>query len=255
VSLRELQQAFAATCLEPEPPASMLGRLHGTHERWLVYRHMVRTRLEQMAKQGLRRTRATLGPERFSQAFSAYLVEDPPRTRYIRDVVSLFVAHAAPRWRDDPSLPPHTHDLARFEAARWELADLPEPAPQAAAEFDFDAVPVMGGAYRLLSLDYPVHRKRPAGEAYAAEPTALVMYRRPLGTKAEVLSINPITLALMQRWAGGRETVSEAIRAVALAGGFAVDARFLEGLCSVLADFLERGIVLGSRNAEEERRP
>ena len=52
---------------------------------------------------------------------------------------------------------------------------------------------------------------------------------------------------LLRAWIPGDRTMTEAVQAVAQARGTAIDARFIDGLSSLLEDFLGRGILLGSR--------
>lgn len=246
MSLSEVQRAFLSICFDPVPARADLDMLSGERQRWLVYRDMVRARLRDMAAVGLPRTRKTLGEARFDRAFTRYLAEDPPRSRYIRDVVPHFVCHATRAWEGDAELPAHLPDLARYEAAKWVVADEEEPTA-AATEFDFDKPAVFTPAHRLLRLRHAVHRAEDDPRFAEPVPIQLLVYRRKDGKRAHTWSCNAVTADLIERWAAGEQTVSEAIRTVAEQRGLVVDQRFLDGLCTVLADFIERGIVLGSR--------
>lgn len=246
MALLEKQRAFLSVCFDPTPAQADFDALSGERQRWMVYRDMVRTRLRDMAAVGLPRTRKTLGEARFERAFARYLAEDPPRSRYIRDVVPHFVRSAAPAWERDPELPAYLPDLARYEAAKWVVADEEDPTA-AAAEFDFDKPALFTPAHRLLRLRHAVHRREDDPRFAEPAPTQLLVYRRKDGTRAHTWSCNAVTADLVERWAAGEQTVSEAIRTVAEQRGLAVDPRFLDGLCTVLADFIDRGIVVGSR--------
>ena len=138
-------------------------------------------------------------------------------------------------------------DLLVYEAACWEVADLPDALDCELVELAFELPVVLAPALKLLHLKHPVH-ERPGGDGvYEAREVFLCVYRPAEETKARTWSVNAITFAMMQRWHESGDSVTEAVQAVAAERSVAVDEAFIEGLCTVLADFVERGIVLGSR--------
>ena len=56
-----------------------------------------------------------------------------------------------------------------------------------------------------------------------------------------------MTFDIMKRLVDQGQTVVEAVKATATDRQFAVDETFLNGLTTVLADFIDRGVILGSR--------
>ena len=79
----------------------------------------------------------------------------------------------------------------------------------------------------------------PAGEIY------LCVHRKPDEKKARTWKLNGVTHDLMLRFRDSEDSVTQAVQRVATAREVAVDEAFIEGLCTVLADFIERGVILG----------
>ena len=205
---------------------------------------MVRTRLRRVCGAALPRTKKALGPEAFEAAFVSWLAEAPPSTRFFREVPAQFAAHLAPRLeaREEGWLP----DLARYELAEWTVksaddADLPPLAP----EFGFERPPVVSPALTLLEVGWTVPRKK--AKRYEPTPLHLCIYRDPESFQAVTMELNELARDLLRAWIPGDRTMTEAVQAVAQARGTAIDARFIDGLSSLLEDFLGRGILLGSR--------
>lgn len=244
--IAEVERAAVRVCFGTEASREDL-RVLGDERIWRVYRDMVRKRLREECGLGLKRTAAAAG-EAFERAFVAHLAENPPRTRFFREIVMTFAASAGPRFRADTALPAYVADLCAWEAALWEVGDLddrvPAPVP---LEFAFDRVPVLAPALRLLRLGHAVHEKPDASGGYAVRETHLCVHRRAEDRSARTWTLDPVMHALLVRFGRGGETVTDAIQHVTRERGVAVDQRFVDGLCTVLADFLERGVLLGSR--------
>jgi hypothetical protein len=247
MSLVELQRAVLELGFGVEPTPAEYAAL-GDARVWGIYRELIRKRLRGELVHALPRTHAAAGAATFAQAFEHFLRADPPRTRFFHAVVGSFAASAVPWLRAAPNLPVQLADLCEYEATLWSVADLAErPTAEALLEFEFERVPVLSNTMRLLHLRHPVHVESAAEQSDSPDDFYLCVYRRRDASKASHFVLNAVGFALMERFARGDETVSEAIRQVASERGVSVDAPFLEGLCSVLADFLERGIILGGR--------
>ena len=252
MSLIELQRELLQLCCGPAPSDAQLARI-GDPRIFGLYRELIRNRLRGELKIALRRTYATAGAEAFDRAFTAHMDADPPRTRYFHAVVAAFVQSAAPFFRADPALPAHLGDLCEYEGALWAVSDLPDVPPESIGEFAFDRAVVLSPALRWLALGHavhrkPVHRKPAPGAAYErGEHYYLCVHRRPDEKRAKTWELNAITYDLMTRLAQAGTTPSAAVQQLAAARAVSVDEKFLDGLCTVLADFLERGIILGAR--------
>jgi hypothetical protein len=245
MSLWQLQRAVLELGFGPEPSAADYAAL-GDARVWAIYRELIRKRLRGELEYALPRTRAAAGDGNFELAFEHFLRSEPPRTRYFHAVVGSFAASAIPWLRASSHVPAHAADLCEYEAALWTVADLAErPDPPAPGEFEFERVPVMSNTLRLLHLRCPVHTEAAGDELDRPGDFYLCVYRRRDAARASHFVLNEMGFALMERFIRGTETVSETIRQLASERDVVVDAAFLDGLCSMLADFLERGIILG----------
>jgi hypothetical protein len=242
-SLADVQRAFTRVCFAPEPPEEDLALLHADRQRWLMYRHMVRSRLFSMMRMGLPQTAKLLGDARFDAAASAYLAERAPRTRFIREVVHELVEHALPGWEADEALPAHTSDLVRYEDTKWGVASLEwEDRPH--GELDFEAPAVINPTVRTLSVRYRVDRDAQAPPRLD-EPHVLVVHRAPGSTKIRTYVLNAIGGRLFAAWSKD-QSCADGVREVLSELGRAPDARFIDRMADVLADLVEQRVVLGS---------
>jgi hypothetical protein len=245
MALIDLQRRAVEVCFGPEPQPEQLAAL-GDARVWRIYREAVRKRLRSELHFALKRTRAATGEAAFEAAYAAFLAGAPPRTRFFHAVVAAFAEHAAPRFAADASVPAYAADLCAYEAALWTVSDLPDLDAAAPAEFAFDREPVLAPALRLIALRHPVH-EAPVEGAYAAREVWLCVHRRPEEKKARTWTCNAVAFELLQRFTRGGETVAQAVQQVAARRAIAVDQAFVDGLCTVLADFIDRGVILGGR--------
>lgn len=243
MALIDLQRQVQRLCLGSE---AQLQPLPGAArpDVWLVYRRMVRQRLFGELRVALRRTFQLAGEERMREAFDAQLAEAPPRTRRFYEVPASFAAATLPRWRSDPQLPGELADLLEYEAALWEVGDLDDRLDAEPIEFDFERQVQLAPALRLLQLSHRVDRRSTQA---IARPTRLLVYRRAADKRARTWALNEVAFTLMQRIAIDGATPAGAIRALAEERSFRVDEVFLDGLCTVLSNFIEAGVILGSR--------
>jgi len=247
MALVDLQRQAVQACLSPEPSAEQLAQL-GDARIWLVYRDAIRKRLRAELRLALPRTRATVGDPAFDRAFEKFLASDPPRTRFFHFIPDLFAIGAAQDFAATPALPPHAADLCRYEAALRTVADLPDAVPTGLSEFAFELRPVLAPALRLLELRHAVHVEPAPEQGYAPGEHHLCVYRRPEERKAGTLKLNAVGYDLLKRFESGEQTVAESIQHVAAQRSLHVDERFLDGLCTMLADLIERGVILGGRS-------
>jgi hypothetical protein len=249
MALVDLQRRAVEVCFGPEPRPEQLQAL-GDERIWRFYREAVRKRLRSELHFAFKRTRAVTG-DAFERAYESFLHGAPPRTRFFHAVVGCFAESAAPQFARDPALPAFTADLCAYEAALWTVSDLPDTDVVPAGEFAFDREPVLAPALRLLALGHAVHEADGAhlvrDDAYPAREVYLCVHRRPEEKKARTWTCNAVMFELMQRFARGGETVAQAVEQVAARRAIAVDEAFIDGLCTVLADFIDHGVILGGR--------
>lgn len=246
MSLAEVEQAIQRVCIAPTPSAEDLSLL-GDSDVWLVYRSMVRRRLRGEVRRVFARTLDAVGEAAFDSAFDAVLAARPPNTRFFYRVPLWFAEAAAQYFESAPGAPAHASDLLRYEATRWEVSDLPGHLEAAPADFAFDAVPVLNPALRLLTLEHAVQRKLEADGAYPPGRQHLVIVRAGDDTAVKTWTVNAVTFDLLLLLGQRPVAVTEALASVAKQRGVALDAGFVDALCTVLADFIERGVILGSR--------
>lgn len=246
MSLRDQQRAATALCMGGEPTGAQLAEL-GDARIWSLYREMVQNRLRSELKIALRRSCEALGEPAFGRVFAAWLEQAPPRSRPFHGIVGDFAAFAVDRVRADQALVAWAADLIAYEAALWAVSDLDDRVPAAIAELSFDAPPFFAPARLLLSLRHAVHE--PAGEdgSYKQADVHLCVYRSAQDKASRTFVLNPTLHALMVALEAGELTLTEAVQRVATERKLRVDATFIDGLCTVLADFTERGLLLGSK--------
>ena len=245
MALVDLERAVVALCFGPMPSEEQLAAV-GEPRVWGVYRRLVRSRFREEHKRAFKRTYALLGREAFEDVLVHHLAHDPPRTRYFHAIAAELARSAVPYLRARADVPAYAADLLAYEAALWTVSDLPDWLAEAPSEVGFDKRPVLAPALRLLALDHPVHDAR-AEALYAPKPTYLCVHRRPQDKRARTWVVNAMSHALLLRFSRGDETIADSVRHVASARGAAVDTRFVDGLSSVLATAIERGVLLGGR--------
>ncbi|MCA9530580.1 MAG: putative DNA-binding domain-containing protein [Myxococcales bacterium] len=284
MSLAEHQRTALRVCFDAEPSEADLAII-GSAERWLVYRGMVRRRLQRVAKAALPRTEGALGEPRFDALLDAWFGAGGPRTPFFRAVPEEQAAFL--RSHLGASDPPWADDLLRYETAQWRARyALGEPS-RPVVEFAFDRAPAVNPTLELLRLGHPVQTletdlpreraaaaetearadvdgaldgaaperqpdgaraeaEREAGHRYDPEPTTVCVYRRPGEVQARTFVLNDVAAALVEAWIRGDETVTDSVRAVASRLGCVIDQVFIDDLSTMLADFLDRGLLLGA---------
>ena len=240
--LHEHFQRMQRVCFDSEPSEQDLDAL-GSKDIWLIYRSMVRNRLIDIIHTALPRTRDSVGEKSFDAHVHKWLSKGGSLTRYFRHVPSEFAAFALEE--SFGSTEAWVDDLLRYEIAGWEVKQGPstDEVPQ---EFSFKKRALMNPALRLLRLEYPVHEKPTPTDGYNAEATQLCIYR---DSEFEALTwtLNPIAADLLDAWKSGDRTTTQVVQEVTTRRGVAIDETFLEKLSALLADFLQKGIILGSK--------
>lgn len=243
--LAEHAKAMHRVCFGAEPSEADLALL-GSRERWLVYRDLVRSRLIHVIGAALERTNKAIGSEAFGRAVDEWLSTGGPRTRYIRHVPTELADFAIPIWQGVEA--PWVADLARYEITAWKVRHAP-PNPTPETEFAFDRRPALGTAVQILRLAYPVHQTPTPESGYESEPVALCLYRGS-SHKAIPRKLNPVAADLLEAWLRGDQTVAESVQRVASAHDTVIGPAFVEKLSGMIADFIERGIILGAKGAQ-----
>jgi len=221
--------------------------LRASLPRLLVYRTLVRARLEEAIELAVPRSLARLGPL-FTEYFERFLREQGPRTHYLRDVTNEWLDFCAPLWRADERVPNYLHDLARHEALEIVVASGADPAPaDDAAELRLErglcfieAACVVRYAFAVHELSEDVSDR----SVPRAVPTALFVYRSP-EHDVRYLELTPLAAAILERLLAGA-TLGEAVTGATGEAQLALDPSVLEGTARLLAELVERGALLGA---------
>lgn len=240
--LAENQAAFTNVCFAREPSDADLDTLGALRDRWLLYRGMVRLRLERMVESGIPKSVEAMGKARFDDAFVRWLDEVRPGSRYIREIVSEFVAFALPRIESDP---PWLTDLMRYEIARWEVGFVDVALPSDAGEFSFEKIAIVNPTVRLLPVAFRVDQKPEEG-SYRAEAKTICVFRKP-DDRVAAWSLGDRGAAWLAALMRSDRPVTDTIKDVAKERGEPIDAKYVESLGGTLAKFLENSILLGAR--------
>lgn len=241
--LADHAKAMQRVCFGAEPSEADL-ELLGSRERWLVYRDLVRNRLNHVIRVALARTRDAIGEDTFARAADEWFSAGSPKTRYLRHIPGELAEFAIPIWQRTEA--PWVADLAGYEITAWDVRHAPaDTAPS--SEFAFDRRPVLATAVRVLRLAYPVQTKPTPDAGYEPDPTILCLYRdrdhRPIPRK-----LNPLAADLLEAWRATDQTVAESVQRVAAAHHTQIGPEFIEKLSTLIADLIERGILLGGHS-------
>ncbi|MFK8000680.1 MAG: putative DNA-binding domain-containing protein [Polyangiales bacterium] len=235
MNLSNYQERVTRVCFAAVPSEEDLNTL-GHKERWLTYRRMVRTRLTGVVRTALPRTCELLGDE-FAKKVAAWFAEHPPASRIFHRVPSEFARFVL------PALPAPQSDLLRFELAVWSLRAVVEERPPV-TELSFEAPIALQSALEIIHLTHSSHLK--GDDAFNPGPVCLLLYRND-EHRVMTLRINPVAEALLRAWMEPHESLASAVRAAAANVNATMGTKFMDSLGGLLADYLQRGIVLGSR--------
>lgn len=231
--------------------AADLAVLTDAPHRLALYRRLVENNLLGVTAKMMPRTRARLNDVAhgaFDRSFDAFLAEAAPRTHYLRDVPAEFLAWVAPRWATDASTLPYAADLAAYELVQFRMAAAPPlTAPDAVADLALDRPVVFCAACRLERYAHAVHLLPEALEDRTFPPAGdvgLLVYRDEENA-VRVLELSPLAAAMAEPLLAG-EALGTAIAAACRALGEAVTPDVLAGTAKLLADWGERGLLLGA---------
>lgn len=239
-----LARSLRRVCFAPDADPADLARLGPG--RWTLYRELVRSRIVGALGEALPRTRDAAGAARFERWIARWLDESPPRTRYVRELMPQFVA-----WRDglaETDLPPLFDDLLRYEVALHAVGLAPDPTADElrAAPFEMHRPARFHPVLRRLDLRWPVHARHCEREtAPAPAPCAVLVYRDPRRFHAETLALSPVAARVLDAMREGGEVTAAVQRALS-AEDLHASAAFVESFADLLADLMERGVLLGA---------
>ncbi len=213
-----------------------------------IYRRLVRNNLEGVTRKLLGRTRARF-ESAFDQSFDAFVEEVGPRTHYLRDVPSEFLAWVRPRWAASAEVPAYASDLATHELVEFAVGIAPKPRENdALGDITVDRVLVFADALRLVRYAHAVHTLPSLSSLRtvpAERPVSLLVYRDDTDA-VRFLELTPLAANITERLLEGARLAS-ALGPACEAEKITLDDAVLADVARLLADFGERGILLGAR--------
>ena len=242
--MSELLSAMQRMCVGAEIDHSDLARLEGdAHERILIYRELVRSRLCDLATAAYPRTTRAIGASAMLSLADAHISDARLDTRFFREHAEAFGAWAIDVLARRPPAPEWVLDLLRLEAAQWPANYRPNVARADAVRFDLERVPIPSPTLTLLTTEWSVHT---SGDAEPERGTfQLAVYRRP-DHQVETRWMAPIWFTLLTRIARGDEPAIDSVRATLSAHERVADAAFVDEMTTFLAALVDNGAILGS---------
>ncbi len=241
-----------ALCQKHGVDADDTAALAESYERLSVYRELTRGNLREALQLSIPRSIARLGAL-FDEYFDRFLVEQAPRSHYLRDVTPELLMFCAPLWEKDPRVASYLHDLALHESLHIEVSALPSlPRGHVPAALSLKQGVDLSLALRLVPYRHAVHELA-ADEADRSVPTeravSLLVYRSP-EHEVRYLELTPLARGIVERLLLG-DSLGNAVQGAASAAGSALSEAVLGGAAKLLADLAERGVVRGPRGSVE----
>jgi len=218
--------------------------------RLALYRKLVRGNVEGVCEAILERGFAHLeahAPGAWAGAVEAYLAGGGPRTPHLRDVPSELGAVLLPRIMQDARVPRYVPELFLLELAEFRVGAAPDPIlPAALGDVAVELPVVLRGPSERLTCAHPVHHATPdPASAPRPEDTRLFVYR-DAGHEVRVVVLSTFADELLARLLTG-STLGSAIGDAAHACAAPVTEALLTEVAKWLADFGERGVLLGAQ--------
>ncbi|MFI5300776.1 MAG: putative DNA-binding domain-containing protein [Polyangiales bacterium] len=261
-ALEAFQRDFATVIFKRDYDAA-LARLGARADRFLAYRRMARSRLDDICVGTFARSRVLIG-ERWGELIARFFDEAPPTSVFIRDVPGQLCAWLTSDGARDAlsSSPPWVLDLMRLEWAQAEASFLhDEQGSEATHEgaragdvvaLSFDRPAVLTPARRMLEVSWSVQDVDgpldPESPPHVPNDRAsLLVYRDAASGEVGTLVLSAFLAALVDEIDRAPQPLVSAIRAAAEHTEIPVDEALVVSLSSVLEDWMQRGIWLGSR--------
>jgi uncharacterized protein len=243
------QRAFAAHIRDPRscpPPAGIEDR------RLAVYRELFFNNLNNLLGKSFPVLRAVLDDRQWRELVREFMVRHRSHTPYFLEIPREFAGFLAEANPAASGEWPFLAELAHYEWAELALSvstGRDDPAAIDTRGDLLDGVPVKSALAWPLSYRFPVHRisKRFRPTEAGAQPTCLVMYRKP-DDELAFMELNSLTAALLERIADdhgltGRDLLLQLGREIA----YADTAALLEHGRRAMEEMHAAGILPGVR--------
>lgn len=247
MSLVELQNKIQKVCLDEHASTDILEAL-GDAQIFTVYRNMVRRRFYSELKFALKHSHHAAGDDLFQTMFNSFMADAAVRTRYFYRVPVEFVSWLLNEPALFASAPTYLRDLLAFEAGRWEVSDLPGMAAGGTTpeiiDFSFDLPLALNPTVTLVAVSHAV--EHPENRDQKAAKGDVLFFRCSDDAPVQFFRVNGVTAEILRHVQKNMCSIGHAARTVTDRRKIRMDPPFVDGLCGVLADFLERGVILGS---------
>lgn len=241
-------RSLAASCERHGVSEADAAALLEVLPRLAVYRELVRGNLLEAMRLSIPRTIARLGAV-FDGYFDRFLVEQGPRTHYLRDVTTELLDFCEPLWGTDSRVPAYALELARHEALHILVSALPTPpVGHVATGLSLDQGVQLSSALRLVRYHHAVHELPELEEdrsVPAPRRVSLLVYRSP-EHDVRYLELSPLAYGIVWRLVQG-EALGVAVREAAAGENVMLSEQVLAGSAQLLADLAARGVVWGAR--------
>ena len=251
-SLRELQYRFAGHIRDPEgtpAPGDVEDR------RMAIYRGLFFNNIKNLLGSNFPVLRDILGEDRWRERVRDFMVRYRASTPMFPEIAREFLQYWQEYRSDNPQDPPFALELAHYE---WvELALFIDPADPEALDFDpegdlWQQAPVLSPVAWVLGYNWPVHRLSPDYQPNQppAQPTWLLVYRKPQDQSVGFIELQPATARLCQLM---NENVGvaghELVERLAAELGQGAATNIADAAHAEMSKLRERGIILGTRDA------
>lgn len=253
--LRDLQLAFAGHLRDPEGVAAP-GDVED--RRMAIYRRLFYNNTRALVSSAYPVVKSLYSDEDWNQLVREFFIEHRSHSPLFPEVPREFLRYLQEQREAREGDPPFLLELAHYQWVSVALNIDPADAAEIDVETNGDLLedsPVLSPLAWPVSYAYPVHEICPdfQPEAPPEEPTHLLVYRRR-DDKVRFMKINAISRLLLDQMkacdeAGEQPSGRDLLTAVAHNIGYADPEAMVKAGGGLLRDWLERDIVLGTRES------
>jgi uncharacterized protein len=245
----EIREDFAAYLDAQGVTGEARAEMLAAPQRLTIYRRLVRNSLEGVTYKLLSRTRARMQVV-FDTSFDEFLEKASPRTHFLKDVPSEFLAWVEPRWRARADVPDYLLDLAHYELLHFAISSMPHVnEPTDLADVALDRPLAFSSVARLLRVQTAVHLLPFDDLDDRTVPETIdrsLLFYRDEGHVVRVLEVGPLAFEALALMFEG-SPLGEAVRSASEKTAIALNDELLAQFAVLLADLGERGVLLGAR--------
>jgi hypothetical protein len=219
--------------------------------RFWLYRRLVRSNMFDIIGRMMPKARERmnlLAAHAFDASITGFLAEAAPRTHHFRDVPMEFFEWAKPRWTADKSIPAYLVDLAAYELLEFSVGvgRFADEVPDV-AEIAVDRAVVFSSTVQLCALAHAVHALPDDLHAPVDLRTVTLLVYRDGSHMVRFLELSPLVASITTRLVSGAP-LGAALQESCAEHSQPLTQELLGDIAKLLADWAERGILLGARS-------